>query len=100
MVPPRARVLVEQRPHRVGDLAPSAVADGHVHPGSAGTVAGALLGRLERDRVVGRQQVQRADHPQPPRVAVLGQLAGEVLDDLQQRVQFLGRRRRLSVASR
>jgi hypothetical protein len=32
-----------------------------------------------------------AHHPQPPRVAVLGQFGGQVLDDRQQRIELGGR---------
>ena len=70
------RVLQQQRADRVGDLAPAAVPDRDVDLGAAAAVPGALLGGLERGGVLRGQHVERADHPQPPGVAVLGQLGG------------------------
>ena len=84
-------MLVQQRPYRVGDLLPPAVADRGVDLYPAGPVDGALLGGLERRRGTGRQQVQRADDAQPPRVAVLGQLGDQVLDDGEERIELGGR---------
>ena len=91
MRPAARRVLLQQRAHRVGDLAPPAVPDRDVDLGPADPVAGALLRRLERGGGRGGQQVERAHDAQPPGVALLGQLDDQVLDDLQQRVE-LGRR--------
>jgi hypothetical protein len=83
-------MLGQQRADRVGDLAPAAVADRDVDL-QARLAVGALLGGFQRVRGAGGQQVQRADHLQPPRAGDRGQAVHHVLDDLQQRVQ-LGRR--------
>ena len=91
MRPAGTGVLVQERADRVGDLAPAAVPDRHVDHHPAGTVGGRRLGRLERGGGRRRQDVERADRAQLPRVSVGGQVPGQILDDPQQRIEFGGR---------
>ena len=86
IVVPLVAVVQQQRPDRVGDLAPAAVADGDVHQ-QAAVPGGGLGGILEHLRGVGGQQVQRAHRLHVP---LLGhQLADGVLDDPQQRLELV-----------
>ena len=82
-VVPLRGVLGEQRPDRVGDLAPAAVPDGDVDHQSL-DVAGAVGRLLEAARSRGREQVERADGVQPPAL-LLGQRLHGVGDDVEQR---------------
>jgi hypothetical protein len=83
------RLVVQQRAHRVGDLAPAAVADRDVHV-QAGHVRGAGGRVLERPRGVRGQQVQRTDRVHAPAAGVRD-VVDQPLDDREQRRQ-LGRR--------
>ncbi|GAB3645273.1 hypothetical protein GCM10028833_04490 [Glycomyces tarimensis] len=85
-------VLEQQRSDGVGDLPLPAVADREVHP-HAPLLGGALLGVLEAGLVLRWEEVERADHAQLPRLLGLGQLAGELADDVEQRVELLLRPR-------
>ena len=80
-------MLGEQGADGVGDLLPSAVADGEVHRG-ARPVAGVLLRLLEDGDRLRRQDLRRAHRPHLPPASRAGQVDGDVLDDLQQRAEL------------
>src|SRR5690606_27604295 len=82
-----ARLLDEQRAHRISDLTPTSIPNRDVH-NQAGS-AGCGLTRVFQDTggLIG-QEVEGADGLDVP--AVGGELADGVLDDLQQRFELAG----------
>ncbi len=80
-------VLVQQRADRVGDLLPAAVADRDVD-GQAAPLRGPLGSGLQHRGGLRRQQVQRADHLDPPRLVGPGEILHPALDDPQERGQL------------
>ena len=81
-------VQAQERADGVGDLAPAAVPDGgvDVQPLDVGR---RVLRRLEGGGGAVGQHVERADGLDPP-AALGGELADDVLDDPQQRLELLG----------
>ncbi len=77
----------QQRAHRVGDLLASAVADGDVDEYSV-DVLGGVLGLFEGGLHLLRQQITGADVVDAP-AAVGGEGADDVLDDAEQRDEFV-----------
>ena len=84
---PPLGVLGQQRSDGVGDLPPSAVADGEVH-GRARPVAGVLLRLLEDGDASPAAAPPARPSPAAATAARGGQVAGDVLDDPQQRGQL------------
>src|SRR5262249_9197915 len=66
------RVLMQEGTNRIGDFAPTSIADSHVYR-HAVAIKCRGLGRLERGGCRRRQHVQRADRLQLPRVARCGE---------------------------
>lgn len=82
-----ARLLDEQRAHRISDLTPTSIPNRDVH-NQAGCVGCGLTGIFQDAGGLVGQQVEGADGLDVP--AVGGELADGVLDDRQQRVQLRG----------
>ena len=78
---------LQQRAHRVGDLAAPAVGDRDVDD-DAGPAGRALGGLLEDPGGVAGQQVERADDVERPAVLGPGEVGDDALDDAQQRAEL------------
>src|SRR5207245_3292122 len=87
---PLLDVLLQQAAHRIGDLAPTPIADRYVDQ-QTGLVAGLLLRLLEHAHGGVGQQVERTHRVHAPGVVRRGQVTHGVLDDGEQAGELVTR---------